>query len=451
MKSDLKLITWATRPGSVGRNQAFMVYLAGNDVKNNLTIPYKKIIVKFCAEEKSLKKYYQLEIDKVFKNWQKHLDDYISKSNQLVEKAKNISRSVGKIADNKLFKLYEEYFQEARTYGIYLFLPFALSEYWEVEIQQKYPKHFEIITSLGKSYAFHKMQTELLEKTSLEISQKYGWMSTYSLYEKPYTTSFFTKLKKKINKKELKKNIQQIEKNNQSFQKFIKSIKNPQDKIKCIIMHEYAFIRTDRIDNWKKALFYLLSLYRYLAKNHPEGQCTQAEIVNITKKEMKKILLKNKYPSKNELKKRLRKNCIVEYFQDDVYFIYNEKKINKIKSCLEKFNKNIHEFKGFVANDGKIVGKVVIVKSKEDLPKVKDGDILVTVVTDPIYTQYMKKCSAVITDEGGITCHAAIVSRELGIPCIIGTKIATKVLKDGDLVEVDADKGIVRKLMQKQT
>ena len=56
----------------------------------------------------------------------------------------------------------------------------------------------------------------------------------------------------------------------------------------------------------------------------------------------------------------------------------------------------------------------------------------------------MQKAGGIITDEGGITCHAAIVSRELGKPCIIGTKIATQILHDGDLVEVDADKGVVR-------
>ena len=53
-------------------------------------------------------------------------------------------------------------------------------------------------------------------------------------------------------------------------------------------------------------------------------------------------------------------------------------------------------------------------------------------------------CSAIVTDEGGIMCHAAIIARELKKPCIIGAKVATKVLKDGDLVEVDAEKGIVR-------
>ena len=57
----------------------------------------------------------------------------------------------------------------------------------------------------------------------------------------------------------------------------------------------------------------------------------------------------------------------------------------------------------------------------------------------------MKKAAAIVTDEGGITCHAAIISREFNIPCIVGTQIASSLLKDGDLVEVDAEKGVVRK------
>jgi len=65
-------------------------------------------------------------------------------------------------------------------------------------------------------------------------------------------------------------------------------------------------------------------------------------------------------------------------------------------------------------------------------------------MTRPEFLPAMKKSVAVVTDEGGLTCHAAIVSRELGIPCIIGTKIATKVLKTGDLVEVNANHGVVR-------
>ena len=86
-------------------------------------------------------------------------------------------------------------------------------------------------------------------------------------------------------------------------------------------------------------------------------------------------------------------------------------------------------------------GKVRVVKDFR-----RKGNVLVAAETTPDFVPAMKIASAVVTDQGGITSHAAIVSRELGVPCVIGTKIATKVLKDGEVVEVDAVKGIVRRL-----
>jgi pyruvate,water dikinase len=93
---------------------------------------------------------------------------------------------------------------------------------------------------------------------------------------------------------------------------------------------------------------------------------------------------------------------------------------------------------------GKARGIVKVITSAKLLYKVNEGDILVTAMTRPEYLISMRKAAAIITDDGGITCHAAIISRELKIPCIIGTKYATRILKDGDLVEVDANKGIVK-------
>ncbi|MBI5654351.1 hypothetical protein HZC53_01715 [Candidatus Uhrbacteria bacterium] len=109
------------------------------------------------------------------------------------------------------------------------------------------------------------------------------------------------------------------------------------------------------------------------------------------------------------------------------------------------------EVKGQVAfaGQGNVVGQVVVVKNKEELPSKSgslDGKILVTVQTTPHFIPYLKGVKAIITDEGGITCHAAIVSREMEIPCIVGTKNATSVLDDGDDVEVDTEKGEVRKI-----
>ncbi|MEK0369500.1 MAG: PEP-utilizing enzyme, partial [Nitrosopumilus sp.] len=97
-----------------------------------------------------------------------------------------------------------------------------------------------------------------------------------------------------------------------------------------------------------------------------------------------------------------------------------------------------------IAFRGKVKARVKIVLTTKDINKVKQGDVLVAVMTFPNYISAMEKASAFVTNEGGILCHAAIISREMNKPCIIGTKIATKVLKDGDLVEVDANKGIVK-------
>jgi phosphohistidine swiveling domain-containing protein len=99
---------------------------------------------------------------------------------------------------------------------------------------------------------------------------------------------------------------------------------------------------------------------------------------------------------------------------------------------------------------GKVRGTVKIVYAKKDFKKFNQGDVLVTINSNPFLMPVIKKCSAIVADEGGITCHAAIISRELKIPCIIGTKIATKVFKDGDLVEVDANKGIVKLIKRKK-
>lgn len=108
--------------------------------------------------------------------------------------------------------------------------------------------------------------------------------------------------------------------------------------------------------------------------------------------------------------------------------------------------------KGTVASPGKVQGRARIIRPAtglEDCKKVQQGDILIAVSTKPDYLVAMEQAAAFVTDEGGITSHAAIVSREMRKPCIVNTKEATSVFKDGDLVEVDAEKGTVKKLQAK--
>ncbi len=99
--------------------------------------------------------------------------------------------------------------------------------------------------------------------------------------------------------------------------------------------------------------------------------------------------------------------------------------------------------KGETASSGVYSGQVKIVNDASELSKIEKGDVLVTTMTTPDMVPAMQKAGAIITNEGGMTCHAAIVSREMGTPCIVGTEHATEVLKEGQTVTVHASRGIV--------
>jgi phosphohistidine swiveling domain-containing protein len=140
-------------------------------------------------------------------------------------------------------------------------------------------------------------------------------------------------------------------------------------------------------------------------------------------------------------------------FKKDILIFYDNYKIRttykkSIITLKEQLISSLFkkEIKGNSAYKGYIKGKVRIVEPHTKVKIFNKGDILIAKMTTPDLIPYIKKASAIVTDEGGITCHAAIVSREMKKPCVIGTKIATKVFKDNDLVEVDANKGTVKKL-----
>jgi pyruvate, water dikinase len=108
--------------------------------------------------------------------------------------------------------------------------------------------------------------------------------------------------------------------------------------------------------------------------------------------------------------------------------------------------KDIEEVKGQTGYPGIIKGKVKIIFDPQNSSHFEKGDILVTNMTRPDFVPLMKKAAAIVTDSGGLLCHAAVVAREMEKTTLIGTEKATKIFKDGDIVEVDAVKGIIRKL-----
>ncbi|WP_456423802.1 phosphoenolpyruvate synthase [Thermococcus sp.] len=139
------------------------------------------------------------------------------------------------------------------------------------------------------------------------------------------------------------------------------------------------------------------------------------------------------------------------YDKDDgKLYIVQSRPITTLKETKSEEAQEVTEeaeviLKGLGASPGIGAGRVVVIFDASEIDKVKEGDVLVTTMTNPDMVPAMKRASAIITDEGGRTSHAAIVSRELGIPAVVGTKEATKKLKTGDYVTVDGTRGVVYK------
>ncbi|MEK7093497.1 MAG: PEP-utilizing enzyme [Patescibacteria group bacterium] len=147
---------------------------------------------------------------------------------------------------------------------------------------------------------------------------------------------------------------------------------------------------------------------------------------------------------------RARRGIFVMYWTvDNFSSYYGEEAARLLKEAEQNIlhvAEGATEVGGVCASKGAARGRAVVVFNTSEFDKVQPGDILFTVMTRPEFLPVMHHAAAFVCDEGGLTSHAAIVAREMKKPCIVGTRIGTRVFKDGDMVEVDAEKGIVRKI-----
>jgi len=150
-----------------------------------------------------------------------------------------------------------------------------------------------------------------------------------------------------------------------------------------------------------------------------------------------------------KLEKHYKKPQDIEFaIEKDEIAIVQTRPITTIEKRIEKNGKEIKGeviLSGLAASPGIGFGKIKIVRNLKDLDKITKGDILVTKMTNPDMVVTMQKSAAIVTDEGGLTAHAAIVSREMGIPCIVGTQEATTKLKEGEIITVDGSTGKIYK------
>ena len=307
--------------------------------------------------------------------------------------------------------------------------------------------------NLVRNNGWTKKTNELTKK----IHEKYTWMTLWDISAKPLSLQYFhdaiDAIASSHNTINIIKEIKQIKKQ----QNIQKSVLNKElRKINATrllrdyvnILQTYMFLRTYRKNIISKAHYLLLPLIYEIGNRMKIGK----DIIFISYEEMIDFLKNNKSFPESILNKR-KKAWAVTCINGNIQIIAGKKEIQKAIDKYEIDEKliqikitKVFSVIGNPACQGKISGHVKIVKNVDELYKIKQGDVIITSMTTPDYMPIFRKLGGIVTDDGGITCHAAIISREFNIPCIVGTGNATQVFKDNDLVEVDAYKGKVKLL-----
>lgn len=207
----------------------------------------------------------------------------------------------------------------------------------------------------------------------------------------------------------------------------------------------YGLLRNERVHLWKRAMRLASPFYRWLEK---ESGIPKAWSAHLTERETIRFLTNGVLISMHELSRRAHEGYSAYVTRGKTVIVSGRKEHLRFVCRYIPAQRDIkaNRVSGAVAYAGKVRGRVRRILHLSDVGTMRNGEILVANMTHPDYMMAIRKARAIVTDEGGVVCHAAIISRELKIPCVIGTGEATKVFQDGDRVEVDAIAGIVRKI-----
>lgn len=314
----------------------------------------------------------------------------------------------------------------------------------ELELIKEKKQLSQIALKCQKYKSYDKLPDSIKQKLK-KHAQQFSWInSSYHIGGTLTASDFFQKLKAENPVKSLKEMQHQRQAEKKTLEKIAKNFsKKEQKTIEAMqaIMYLRNYQKETVNECQHKSEAFLEKVAQELGLDMKLMLAfSPLEIYSFFKKKnISKVSLENIY------KKRV-KEFAVEYKNKKTLVKDNTKDIKKYQAMVreEIAKQNNQELKGSPACRGHAKGKIRVINNKEEIASFVDGEVLVTVMTSIDYVHIMKRASAIITDEGGITCHAAIFSREFNVPCIIGTKIATKIFKTGDVVEVDAQEGIVR-------
>lgn len=293
-----------------------------------------------------------------------------------------------------------------------------------------------------------------------EHVKKYSWIKGPVEFEDTAFTreDYLERLNNLLNDniEEKIENIYKVRKENDiQYEKILEQYKfttKAKNLIKAI--RDFIFLRTFTTE-YSDHLFFVgrHSIFKEISNrtNIPDE-----DLIMLDNKEILDIL-KNQGIMSKEIKNTLedrKKGFAMIWINGDVQTVFGDESLelqNEIAGIYkttgnEEDTLDSNVITGSIANRGKVRGIARVLTTYKDIYKVQKGDIIVATMTTPDYVSAMEKAAGFITDEGGITCHAAILSREFNVPCVVGTVNATKEIKDGEMIELDAYSGKIYKL-----
>lgn len=369
-------------------------------------------------------------------------------SDYLMEQFKNILRSKG-LTERKIAQYYSILTSSEKESEI------AQEEITRLNLLLKITKKFFRFRTLFRQkddqglIFLIKNQYPQIYQLLKKHTQDFGWLTFYYIGPPMRIIDLIKAIRNDLSSKEsISEQIKKIENHFQKLpakkKKIIKELNLPSKIVYLLnVSSFFTLLKDHRKGVYQKSYVAMEPVIKEIAKRL---NLSIKEVKYLIDNEIKKALLKSKDFSR--IVKQRVEYCVTHVHKGKIEVLIGDNATQLINNyivqpeALVKADKII----GTIAYSGKAKGIVKLVINKEDVDKVKEGDILVSPATNPDLIIAMKKAVAFVTDRGGITSHAAIVSRELKKPCIVGTGNATKILKDGDLVAVDAENGVVIKL-----
>lgn len=385
--------------------------------------------------------------------------------------AKSLPQDWSSFSNKDLIKNVNRFYEEDRKVELYYWILFNdiekvfVSAIRQVMIEKAYDQNtIENLISLGSQpllitpldmERLFMLKVALCKVSQKEDSLKKHWQefSFLPMYDIDYESYDLEYFKKELEHIEEKLTMSDIENEIDDITSKYKIRKNQylnlvdsfgEDKTALTMLEflsDYASQKDRKPYVRDQGSYYIRNLFIEISKRLG---LSLEEVLFLTKLELESALKGDFDLSTLEIKDRIQNSAFL-LKDDEVHIFTKPEELAIVDSFIEEKEEGLLELKGLAVSAGKAKGRVALVISNKDFTKFQPGQILVTSSTRPDFVPLMKKAAAVLTDEGGILSHAAIISRELGLPCVVGIKNATQVLKDGDMVEVDADNGIIVK------